>query len=202
MTFPGRTTEQRKRAAAGLKSRSLGYQVHRYNSVPSVRSQWMGSASLPTINPGQSVPVSVPVIEYAPPFAMGRNTGVIHNFRFLIKGAPSYQGENQRASAPLQIAVTIPPAFCMQRPPQPPQQKPAGATAAPTVSPNVGEAYQTGGSGEAGRRGVTSSRPVFWRELESNSIHICGSGQYWIPPLPRSARLFRLQQDAWKMKSC
>lgn len=118
-----------------------------YGVDSSLSPQWMGSASLPGLNPGQSIAVSVPVMEYATPFVMGGNAGATHNFRFLIKGAPSYQGENQHVSVPLQLAVGIPPAFCLQRPPQPRQGKEMGAGTPLISTPNPAEAYQTGGSG-------------------------------------------------------
>ena len=123
----------------------------------SLNPQWIGSASLPGLNPSQSVTVSVPVMEYATSFAMGGNSGSTHNFRFLIKGVSSYQGDNQHASVPLQLAVYIPPAFCLQRPPQPLQGKEFGAGTPLISTPSASAAYQTGGSGGSIRPTVVNA---------------------------------------------
>jgi len=136
----------------------------------SLNPQWMGSAPLPGINPGQSVGVSVPVMEYATPFAMGGNAGSTHNFRFLIKGVSSYQGDDQHASVPLQLAVAIPPAFCLQRPPQPLQGKEFGAGTPLISTPSASAAYQTGGSGG-------SIRPTVVNALNASATGGAGAGK-------------------------
>jgi hypothetical protein len=110
--------------------------IHSVDS--SLTPRWIGETSLPAINPGQSITVTVPVMAYSPTLDMGGNGGVTHIFRFLITGAPSYQGENRGTSTPLQIAVPVPAAFCMKKPLPPGQQKPKSA-------------YQTGGSGNVDR---------------------------------------------------
>lgn len=93
----------------------------------SLNPPWSSSTTLPSLGPGQSVIVNLPVTAYAAPFSMGGNAGAVHNFRFPIGAAPAYNGPNARTSTPLQIAVSVPAAFCMQHPPQPPQLNPKAA---------------------------------------------------------------------------